>query len=79
MAGPEASSPYVLVLAPIGRDASAAAEVLGRVGLTTRICRDLPCLMEKLEADVATILVAEEALFGKDISTLSAWIARQPA
>lgn len=78
MTAGEADAAYVLILAPIGRDAPAAAEVLARVGLRTAICRDLPGLMARIEADVAAILVAEEALFGKDISPLSAWIARQP-
>jgi signal transduction histidine kinase/ActR/RegA family two-component response regulator len=76
VAEPEAE--LVLVLAPIGRDASAAADLLNRSGLSTEICRDLGCLMEHLSLGVATVLVAEEALFRKDLSALGAWVKEQP-
>lgn len=77
----EASDPTparVLILAPIGRDASASAEVLSRIGLRTEICPDLPCVMDRIDTDVAAVLVAEEALFGKDIAALAGWVERQP-
>lgn len=72
-------SPRVLVVAPIGRDASAVAELLIRVGLQAEVCRDLQCLMAHLENDADAVLIAEEALFGKETAALAAWIQRQPA
>ncbi len=69
----------VLVLTPIGRDANACRDVLNRVGLDAQTCADLPALQEKLEAGAAVVLVAEEALFGKDLSRLQAWVNEQPA
>jgi len=69
----------VLVLAPIGRDASAAADLLSRGGVSTEVCRDLDCLMQHLQPEVAAVLLTEEALYRKDTSALAAWVAGQPA
>jgi len=62
----------VLVLAPIGRDASAAAELLSRGGVCAEICDDLDCLMRHLHSGVAAVLIAEEALYRQDTSALAA-------
>ena len=72
------SDAVVLVLAPIGRDASAIAQVLQQVGLTAEMCADLDALAAGLERDARAALIAEEALFGKDLSGLFDWINRQP-
>jgi signal transduction histidine kinase len=69
----------VLVLAPIGRDASAAADLLSRGGVSTEVCRDLACLMEHLEPQVAAVLLTEEAVYRKDTSALATWVRQQPA
>src|SRR6187431_1849971 len=77
---PTESTPgRVLILTPIGRDAAASADLLHRVGMSSVICKDLAELVDSLETDVIAVLVAEEALFGKDIAALKAWVARQPA
>jgi signal transduction histidine kinase/CheY-like chemotaxis protein len=68
----------VLILAPIGRDAAAAAELLTRVGLRPCICKDFAELAGKIDADVAAVVLAEEALFGKPITALCDWVAGQP-
>lgn len=47
--------------------------------MSSVICKDLAELIDSLETDVIAVLVAEEALFGKDIAALKAWVARQPA
>ena len=54
----------LLILAPRGRDAHVISEVLCRHDVTCEICPDLATLNARLEADVDTILVTEEALSG---------------
>ncbi|WGM40555.1 ATP-binding protein [Caulobacter sp. NIBR1757] len=75
----EASRRRVLVYAPIGRDGPASAELLRRAGLDAFVCGDLPSLVSELQAGAAAVFVAEEGLFGKDLSGLSDWIEAQPA
>jgi signal transduction histidine kinase/ActR/RegA family two-component response regulator len=67
----------VLVHAPIGRDGSASAELIQRVGLTAEVCATLPRMMKCLEEGAAAIFIAEEGLFGVDISDLSRWVEQQ--
>ncbi len=76
----EAEGPWsrVLVLAPIGRDGLASAEVLRRAGLSTEACSDLGELVARIKVGAAAVFVAEEALVGKDLSALVAWIEDQP-
>ncbi|HWU78731.1 MAG TPA: hybrid sensor histidine kinase/response regulator, partial [Caulobacter sp.] len=69
----------VLIHAPTGRDATATAEVLARAGIESEVCADLSVLLDTAEAGAAAIFVAEEALFGKDLTALGAWVRRQPA
>ncbi|MCJ2049200.1 ATP-binding protein [Methylobacterium sp. J-070] len=69
----------VLVHAPIGRDAPASADLLRRSGLTAEICPTLPQLVEGIAAGAAAVFVAEEGLFGKDLSALFAFVEGQPA
>jgi signal transduction histidine kinase/CheY-like chemotaxis protein len=69
----------VLVLAPIGRDGPASAELLQRAGVPTHVCADFSELCLELSIGAASVFVAEEALFGKDLSHLMEWVAHQPA
>jgi len=69
----------VLIFAPIGRDGPAAAEFLGRVGVPAALCEDLDGLVAATAEGAAVVLLAEEGLFGRDVSALSGWVARQPA
>ena len=68
----------VLVYAPIGRDGPASAELLRRGGIDAFVCEDLPRLVTELKIGAAAVFVAEEGLFGKDLSDLSGWIEAQP-
>ena len=68
----------VLILAPIGRDAAAAAELLVRVGLRPRVCKDFAEFASNITADVAAAVLAEEALVGKAITQLCDWVSGQP-
>jgi signal transduction histidine kinase/ActR/RegA family two-component response regulator len=68
----------VLVLAPIGRDGPASAELLSRSGLSPCICSSLIDLVEALRSGAAAAFVAEEALFGRDLHGLESWVDDQP-
>jgi signal transduction histidine kinase len=69
----------VLILAPIGRDAATAAELLTHAGLKVSLCKDFADLVEKINEAVAAVLLAEEGLFGKSIAPLFDWVSHQPA
>lgn len=68
----------VLVFAPIGRDGPASVELLRRAGLAADICLDIKALARELEAGAGAVFLAEEGLFGVDISPLFGWAAAQP-
>ena len=78
MATSELTECRVLVLAPIGRDATAVGEVLLRAGLQTTVCSDVAALLAALEEGGGAALVAEEALLGEAAASLAAWVGRQP-
>ena len=54
-------------------------DLLSRVSLRAEICSDLDRLMSKLTAETATVVITEEALFGRDLSRLFTWVHEQPA
>ncbi|MDB5364636.1 MAG: hybrid sensor histidine kinase/response regulator [Rhodospirillales bacterium] len=68
----------VLILAPIGRDATASAALLQNAGIAARICDGLAALVAALTDDVASVFVAEEALHGQDTDRLFDWVRLQP-
>jgi len=68
----------VLVLAPTGRDAAAAAEQLSANGLRIKICGDVIGLVEALDAGAGVAVIAEEAL-RVGFEVLANWVSRQPA
>ena len=57
----------VLVLAPVGRDGPAIADLLRRAGLPSKVCDNLTELTEAVDRGAAAVFLAEEALFGKDL------------
>jgi signal transduction histidine kinase/CheY-like chemotaxis protein len=78
MGRPDTDTSRVLIFAPIGRDAQASAELLRRVGLNAEVCDKLPMMQDCLQAGADAVLVAEEALFGHDLKSLSDWVQHQP-
>jgi signal transduction histidine kinase/ActR/RegA family two-component response regulator len=78
MATVDPDSLRVLILAPIGRDGPASADILKRAGVITELCADLPELVAQIAAGAAAVFVAEEALFARDVSPLHDWVERQP-
>jgi signal transduction histidine kinase/CheY-like chemotaxis protein len=75
---PYTNSLCVLVLTPVGRDGSASVEVIRRAGVDAEACASLAELMSGLEDGAGAVLLAEEALFGKPLGELAAWVDQQP-
>ncbi|RZI76912.1 MAG: PAS domain S-box protein [Pseudomonas sp.] len=67
----------VLILAPRGRDAAIAADLLGRHAIAARICTDARDLTEHLDEGAGAVLLTEEALVGGDASQIARWVAGQ--
>lgn len=67
----------ILVLAPTGRDASLAANVIGRGGLDAETCKDIPSLIAAMEVGAGALLLAEEAISPLAQEALSVALARQ--
>ena len=70
-------SERALVLAPRGRDALIAANMLGEAGLETSICASLPALIAELDRGAAFVVVTEEAIATTDLHPLASWIQDQ--
>jgi len=68
----------VLVLAPIGRDAQAAAQHLAESKLDSVVCDDVDDLLAKLSEGAAISLVTEEAFLRGGTQALEKWVANQP-
>ena len=67
-----------LILAPIGRDARAAAQLLEAAGVACVTCRDLEELCCKLIEGAGAALIAEEALIRENCNSLNNWVSGQP-
>jgi len=76
--GPENFQERVLVLAPIGRDAQAAAQHLAERKLKSVVCDSVEDLLIKLGEGAALALVTEEAFLGGGTDALEEWVANQP-
>ncbi|RSU49609.1 hybrid sensor histidine kinase/response regulator [Sphingomonas sp. S-NIH.Pt15_0812] len=72
----------VLILAPHGRDAAVAANLLTHHGIRAQVVPDLASLVAALGADArdgaSAVLLTEEALAGLDDSPLAATLTAQP-
>ncbi len=77
-ASPVHDAGRVLVLAPIGRDADSAAELLERHGLRAVAVPDLHALANAIDDNAGAVLVTEEALVRADVDPLIAALQAQP-
>lgn len=68
----------VIVLAPVGRDASASVDVLRKGGLNAESCGTLAELLSQLNEGAGSVFIAEEALFNADLAGLEDWVKKQP-
>jgi len=69
----------VLVLAPRGRDAAIASDLLARNAIASVICGTLAELVAALDDGAGAVLITEEALATGDRAPLSAWVSAQPS
>ncbi|MCK8457090.1 MULTISPECIES: ATP-binding protein [Sphingomonas] len=69
----------VLILAPRGRDAAIAADLLDRNSIVSKICEDQAVLLRELKVAAGAVLLTEEALTAEDSTALTEWIAAQPS
>ncbi|MFZ2995806.1 ATP-binding protein [Sphingobium sp.] len=68
----------ILILAPRGRDALIAADLLGKHDLAADICRDQAGLVTELAAGAGAVLITEEALAAEEPVGIVHWITQQP-
>lgn len=71
-------SDRVLVLAPTGRDSSAACSLLEQAGLSCKACSTIAELCRELAVAAGAALIAEEAFFRSDPACLFEWVRQQP-
>jgi signal transduction histidine kinase/CheY-like chemotaxis protein len=71
-------SERILVLAPIGRDAAAAASLLHQSGLSAQVCADFSELEQRLDEGAGAAIVTEEAFVRSPHRNLLSWIDQQP-
>jgi PAS domain S-box-containing protein len=68
----------VLILAPTGRDAILAQDVLGRAGIGTFVCQDIAHLCHEAAIGAGAGLITEEALTPEAQRALADLLSRQP-
>ena len=68
----------VLILAPRGRDAAIASDLLGRNDIVAHVCRDQMDLIAELDKGAAAVMLTEEALATQEVAPLAEWVAGQP-
>lgn len=70
-------SERALILAPRGRDAIIARNMLAEGGIDATPCEDLVVLIQELNKGAAFVLVTEEAVASADLHGLAGWIDDQ--
>ena len=76
---PDPAERRALVLAPAGRDAAVAVDLIREAGLLAQACPDVSSLATAIAEGCGTVIVTEEALRTTDPRPLVAVIAAQPA
>ena len=72
-------SEIVLVLAPLGRDAAIAADLLTAAGFESASSRDVTDFTRTLELGAGAAIVTEEAVALTDLTALANWVQAQPS
>jgi len=70
-------SERVLVLAPRGRDARVATDILQEAGISAEACDMLPDLIQELDRGAGCVVLTEEALATANLAPLADWIGDQ--
>ena len=72
------ASQQALILAPQGRDAVVARDMLAEARMPAAVVASIPEFLDRLIGGAGFGVVTEEALNGADLHTLSEWIEAQP-
>ena len=75
---PVAVSERALILAPHGRDAAIAKQILEEAGIDTILCRDLAELIAQLKTGADIAILTEESAHDIDLRPLKDWVGHQP-
>ncbi len=67
-----------LLLAPRGRDAALARDILADANVHAEICGDLNDLLRQIISGAEVAIVTEESLRGDDPRPIAEWVASQP-
>jgi DNA-binding NtrC family response regulator len=67
-----------LILAPRGRDAVVAKEILRDAKLPSEICVDLGEIVHEIERGADVVVITEEATRAPEMEQLGRWVASQP-
>jgi signal transduction histidine kinase len=73
-----ASAERALILAPQGRDAAVARDILAEAGVKTTICPDVAALVTEIGRGSELAILTEEGLRNADTRPLAHWVASQP-
>jgi PAS domain S-box-containing protein len=68
-----------LIVAPSGRDAAVASDLVRQADVDPQVCTNLPGAVAALGDDVAFVLITEEAIRSANLKPLAQWIGDQPA
>ena len=68
----------ILIVAPTGRDAQLAAESLRRQGLCSLVCEDLVQMCDEFRRGAGALLIAEEAMFPRELPSFIDCLSLQP-
>lgn len=68
----------VLIVAPTGRDAANASEVLDADGIPNLICRDIPEICRFATSGAGALLLTQESLTRSGVQLLATLLAQQP-
>ncbi|HEX7181246.1 MAG TPA: ATP-binding protein [Thermoanaerobaculia bacterium] len=68
----------ILILAPTGRDAVLACQVLSQAGLSSFACADEKALYDEVQAGAGAVILADEALHPWTLQALTQMIEAQP-
>ena len=72
-------SERAIILAPRGRDAMVAADILKSAGIAAEVCPDMPALVREIAQGAGFAIVTDEALRNADLKDLSRWLLDQPS
>lgn len=71
-------SERALILAPQGRDAAVARDMLGEAGLRGHVVEDITQMVAELRTGAGFAVATEEAIADSDLHALSKWLDVQP-